>query len=45
VLALYRAGQDAFTPGDLRVVEAIVAGLGRAIQAASKPKASSAAAQ
>lgn len=44
VLALYRAGQDAFTPGDLRVVEVIVSGLGSAIGAAIKPKASCAAA-
>ena len=40
VLALYRAGQDAFTEDDLRVVEAIGAGLGTAIATARKPKAS-----
>jgi putative nucleotidyltransferase with HDIG domain len=40
VLALYRAGQDAFTPEDLRVVEAIATGLGTAIESAAKPKAS-----
>jgi len=39
VLALYRAGQDAFTADDLRVVEAITLGLGTAIEHASKPKA------
>jgi len=32
VLALYRAGQDAFTAEDLRVVEAVGAGLGAAIE-------------
>lgn len=37
VLALYRAGQDAFTADDLGVVEAIGAGLGAAIAAAQKP--------
>jgi putative nucleotidyltransferase with HDIG domain len=42
VVALYRAGQDAFTPGDLRVLEAIVNGIGSAIAVASKPKASKA---
>ena len=42
VLALYRAGQDAFTADDLQIVETIVSGLGRAIEAASKPKASGA---
>jgi GAF domain-containing protein len=40
VLALYRAGQDAFTPDDLRVVETIGAGLGMAIENAGKAKAS-----
>src|SRR6266576_2488325 len=40
VSALYRAGQDAFTRDDLRLLEAIVAGLGAAIEIASKPKAS-----
>lgn len=44
VLALYRAAQDAFTPSDLRVVEAIVSSLGRAIEGAATPKASGAAA-
>ena len=42
VLALYRAGQDAFTADDLRVVEAIGAGLGVAIENAGKLKASGA---
>jgi putative nucleotidyltransferase with HDIG domain len=36
VLALYRAGQDAFTNDDLRVVEAIASGLGVAIENAGK---------
>jgi len=40
VLALYRAGQDAFTADDLLVVEAIGAGLGAAIESAGKLKAS-----
>lgn len=39
VLALYRTGQDAFTPDDLRVVEAIGAEIGIEIEAAGKPKA------
>jgi putative nucleotidyltransferase with HDIG domain len=39
VLALYRAEQDAFTTDDLRVVEAIVSGLGTALESASKAKA------
>src|SRR5450631_1325190 len=38
VLALYRAGQDAFTADDLRVVEAIGEGIGTAIDG-QKPKA------
>ena len=42
VLALYRAGQDAFTADDLRVVEAIGAGLGVAIESAGKTKAAGA---
>jgi len=42
VLALYRAGQDAFTPDDLRFVEAIGSGLGTTIEAAAKRKASAA---
>jgi putative nucleotidyltransferase with HDIG domain len=45
VLALYRAGQDAFTDDDLRTLEAIVSGLGRTIEAATKPKTSIAAAK
>src|ERR1700756_599402 len=44
VLALYRAGQDAFKRDDLRLLEAAVAGLGAAIEIASKSKASVAAA-
>ena len=40
VLALYRAGQDAFTADDLRVVEVIGSGLGLAIECAGKLKAS-----
>ena len=40
VLALYRSGQDAFTPDDLRILEAICSGLGSAIEAAAKPKSS-----
>lgn len=44
VLALYRAGQDAFTPDDQRIVEAMISGLGRTIDAASKPKVSRASA-
>jgi len=39
VLALYRAGQDSFTPEDLCVVEALASGLGLAIERATKPKA------
>ena len=39
VLALYRSAQDAFTQDDLRVVEEIGAGLGIAIEAAARPKA------
>ena len=42
VLALYRAGQDAFTADDLRVVEAIGTGLGVAIESAGKAKTSGA---
>ncbi len=42
VLALYRAGQNAFTADDLRVVEAIGEGLGTAISTAQKAKASGA---
>jgi putative nucleotidyltransferase with HDIG domain len=40
VLALYRAGQDAFTADDLLVVETIGAGLGIAVENAGKFKAS-----
>jgi|CZKD01.1.fsa_nt_gi putative nucleotidyltransferase with HDIG domain len=40
VLALYRAGQDAFTADDLRVVEAIGSGLAVVLENADKPKAS-----
>ena len=45
VLALYRSAQDAFTAEDLRVVEAVAAGLGGAIGAAGKLKAASVAAR
>jgi putative methionine-R-sulfoxide reductase with GAF domain len=46
VIALYRAGQDAFSPDDLHVVEALSAGLGAAVQANSyKPKSASAGAK
>ena len=45
VLALYRAAQDAFTGDDLRLLEAAAAGSGAAIEIASKPRASVAAAQ
>jgi putative nucleotidyltransferase with HDIG domain len=45
VLALYRAGQDAFTEDDLRIAEAIGSRLGTAIESAGKPKASGAAAK
>ncbi len=40
VLALYRAGQDAFTAEDLRIAEAIGVGVGCAIEDAGKTKAS-----
>jgi putative nucleotidyltransferase with HDIG domain len=40
VLALYRAGQDAFTRDDLQLLEGAVAGLGPAVEIASRPKAS-----
>jgi GAF domain-containing protein len=43
VLALYRAGQDAFTHEDLQVIEAIGQEVATAIEAASKPKAAAAA--
>jgi HD-GYP domain len=39
VLALYRAGQDAFTPEDLGIVEALASKIGHAIEQATKPKA------
>jgi putative nucleotidyltransferase with HDIG domain len=39
VLALYRTGQDAFTPEELQVVEAIGSGLGAAIESARQVKA------
>jgi putative nucleotidyltransferase with HDIG domain len=42
VLAVYRAGQDAFTAQDLRTVEAMGVEIGRAIENAAKPKASGA---
>jgi len=45
VLALYRAGQDAFKSDELRVAEAIVSGLGAVIEDAGKLSASCAAAQ
>jgi putative nucleotidyltransferase with HDIG domain len=45
VLALYRAGQDAFTDEDLRTVEALNSGLGIAIETAHAPRAASAGAQ
>jgi putative nucleotidyltransferase with HDIG domain len=40
VLALYRAAQDAFTAEDLRLTQAMGAGIGNAIEEASKPNAS-----
>jgi putative nucleotidyltransferase with HDIG domain len=42
VLALYRAGQDAFTNQDLRVVEVIGANLGKAVESVAKPKVAAA---
>jgi putative nucleotidyltransferase with HDIG domain len=42
VLALYRAGQDAFTAEDLRIVEAVAAGLGAAIENVGVARASAA---
>jgi len=39
VLALYRAGQDAFSADDLRIASAIGSGLGSAIESAAKPRA------
>jgi GAF domain-containing protein len=44
VLALYRAGQDAFTKDDLRVVEALTYRFGAAIEQAAIPKAAGTAA-
>jgi putative nucleotidyltransferase with HDIG domain len=40
VLALYRAGQDAFTADDLLIVEALSSGLGTVIESAGKIKSS-----
>ena len=45
VLAVYRSAQDAFTADDQRIVETMVSGLGRTIEAATTLKASSAAAR
>jgi putative nucleotidyltransferase with HDIG domain len=45
VLALYRSRQDAFTNDDLRITEAIAAGLSAAVDGAGKAKAQSAAAK
>ncbi|HEV2469910.1 MAG TPA: HD domain-containing phosphohydrolase [Candidatus Sulfotelmatobacter sp.] len=39
VLALYRAGQDAFSRDDLQVVEALTSELASSIEAATKPRA------
>ena len=39
VLALYRCEQDAFTADELRIAEAMVAGLGAAFDGTAKPKA------
>lgn len=44
VLALYRAGQDAFSADDLRVLEAGASGLGKAIEGAANHKAAGASA-
>jgi putative nucleotidyltransferase with HDIG domain len=44
VLALYRAGLDAFTADDLRITETIGGELGSAIEGAQNPKAAGAAA-
>ncbi|HEV3511197.1 MAG TPA: GAF domain-containing protein, partial [Candidatus Sulfotelmatobacter sp.] len=44
VLALYRAGQDAFSVDDLRVLEAGASGLGKAIEGAANHKAAGASA-
>ncbi len=45
VLALYRAGQDAFTADDLHIVEAITAELGVAVEQASRTKSAATAAR
>jgi GAF domain-containing protein len=42
VLVLYRAAQDAFTPDDLRIAEAMGAGLGAAFERVTKPRATGA---
>ena len=39
VLAVYRAGQDAFKDDDLRIVEALISALGNTIEAAAKTRA------
>jgi GAF domain-containing protein len=39
VLALYRAGQDAFTADDLLVAETMASGLTPAIESATRPRA------
>jgi GAF domain-containing protein len=44
VLALYRAGQDAFTADDLRIVEALAERIGPAIETWTMPKVNGAAA-
>jgi GAF domain-containing protein len=43
VLALYRAGQDAFSADDLRIVQAIAQNVGRAIEACIAVRTNSAA--
>jgi putative nucleotidyltransferase with HDIG domain len=45
VLALYRAGPDAFTADDLSVAEALTTGLGLEIQKWTKPRAAAASAK
>jgi putative methionine-R-sulfoxide reductase with GAF domain len=45
VLALYRAGQDAFSQDDLRLVETAVSKMGHVTESAGKPKAALAAAK
>jgi len=44
VLALYRAGQDAFTADDLKIVEAVAEDIGPAIETLTMHKANAAAA-